>query len=123
MLFVFIRVFSALITSLAICSVVAWRVSVPKSEQLIGVQYASFADNFCMRFKRMNGLMREFITMLLYFFAGSVGFLFFLVIISKSFRMMNNQEIVLFGGLIAIAYYIVNRIMELIFKRKSRQEG
>lgn len=141
---VLVRILSAVITSFLICLTMAWKDTVPKSKQLIGVDYSSFTENLLIPFiiltllflvvavpfslfldqtmkgKRINSMLREIVSMFFYMIGGAGSLLVFIFMMNRSFQIINHVGPLLYGGFIALSYYLVIRIMEYIFFRSSR---
>lgn len=139
---VFIRIAGALISSFLICFSMAWINAVPKSEQLPNVYYSSFFESFMIPFTystfiffiaafpyslvvdnslsriRIKRYFREMIAVILYFAGGAITLILFFAVLDGTIRRIVNFEMVLIGGVSAVVYYFVIRILEYLWYRR-----
>jgi len=138
---------SAITTSLFISITIIWEENVLTSQQLESVNYSSFTVSLLiifipltllflifgvpysifvdqrMKAVRINRVIREIIIMLMYAIGGVISVVLFTVMLSWNFQVFDNLWLLLIGGLMALAYYIVLRVMEFIAGRSRQQKG
>ena len=144
---VILRMLSAITTSLFISITIIWEENVLTSQQLESVNYSSFTVSLLiifipltllflifgvpysifvdqrMKAVRINRVIREIIIMLMYAIGGVISVVLFTVMLSWNFQVFDNLWLLLIGGLMALAYYIVLRVMEFIAGRSRQQKG
>lgn len=142
---VVVRISSSIITSLLISITIAWEDKITVIREIESVDYSSFIENLliflipltllflifavpysifvdqAVKAIRINRVLREITSMLFYGIGGAASVFIFIVLLSWSFRGVNNVGLLLIGGIMGLAYYVVVRGMEYVVKRWTRR--
>jgi hypothetical protein len=147
MIIYLIRIFSGIVSAFIICFPLAWLNTTPKSEQIPGTFYYTFADNFWFPFiimifiyliiavpyslyidnimnhyiKVKNKLLNLILLAFFYICGGIVAYTLFIILVSRTIdARFFNLEAIYLSSTAGLTYMLAVKIFESIIARISR---